>query len=103
MAYTVARPKLSFVERLYVPAVLAGMKITIGHFFKMLTGKTKVTMQYPEERWDTHLPEHYRGAATLVNDEHGHERCVACQLCECICPLRGRSIKPRADSKVDSC
>jgi NADH-quinone oxidoreductase subunit I len=94
MAYTVARPKLSFVERLYVPAVLAGMKITIGHFFKMLTGKTKVTMQYPEERWDTHLPEHYRGAPTLVKDEHGHERCVACQLCEFICPPRAITIKP---------
>ena len=94
MAYTVARPKLNFGERLYVPAVLAGLKITIGHFLKVLTGKTKVTMQYPEERWDTHLPEHYRGAPTLVKDEHGKERCVACQLCEFICPPRAITIKP---------
>src|SRR5580700_2860681 len=94
MAYTVARPKLNFGERLYVPAVLAGLRITIGHFLKVLTGKTKVTMQYPEERWDTHLPEHYRGAPTLVKDEHGKERCVACQLCEFICPPRAITIKP---------
>lgn len=94
MAYTIARPKLTFGERLYVPAVLAGLKITIGHFLKVLTGKTKVTMQYPEERWDTHLPEHYRGAPTLVKDEHGKERCVACQLCEFICPPRAITIKP---------
>jgi NADH-quinone oxidoreductase subunit I len=94
MAYTIARPKLTFAERLYVPAVLAGLKITIGHFLKVLTGKTKVTMQYPEERWDTHLPEHYRGAPTLVKDEHGKERCVACQLCEFICPPRAITIKP---------
>jgi NADH-quinone oxidoreductase subunit I len=26
-------------------------------------------MQYPEERWDEHLPEHYRGAPALVTDE----------------------------------
>jgi len=94
MAYTVARPKLSIGERLYVPAVLAGLKITINHLFKVLRGKTKVTMQYPEERWDTHLPEHYRGAPTLVKDEHGRERCVACQLCEFICPPRAITIKP---------
>jgi NADH-quinone oxidoreductase subunit I len=94
MAYTIARPKLSIGERLYVPAVLAGLKITISHLFKVLRGKTKVTMQYPEERWDTHLPEHYRGAPTLVKDEHGRERCVACQLCEFICPPRAITIKP---------
>jgi NADH-quinone oxidoreductase subunit I len=94
MAYTVARPKLSFGEKLYLPAVLAGLRITIKHLFRVLTGKTKVTMQYPEERWDTHLPEHYRGAPTLVTDEHGRERCVACQLCEFICPPRAITIKP---------
>jgi NADH-quinone oxidoreductase subunit I len=32
-----------------------------------LFGRTKVTMQYPE-KWDSHLPEHYRGAPALVHD-----------------------------------
>ena len=94
MAYTVDRRKLSFWEKIYLPAVLIGLGITIRHLFDILTGKKKVTMQYPEEKWDTHLPPHYRGAPTLVKDEHGKERCVACQLCEFICPPRAITIHP---------
>jgi NADH-quinone oxidoreductase subunit I len=94
MAYTVARPKLSFSEKIYLPAVLTGLGVTIRHFFDILLGKKKVTMQYPEEKWDTHLPPYYRGAPTLVKDEHGKERCVACQLCEFICPPRAITIHP---------
>ncbi len=70
------------------------MKVTLRHFFAILTRKKKVTMQYPEEKWDAHLPNHYRGAPTLVMDEHGRERCVACQLCEFICPPRAITIHP---------
>ena len=94
MAYTVPRPKLSLAEKLYFPSILKGMKITLGHFIRLVRGKTKVTMQYPEEKWDEHLPEHYRGAPALVTDEHGRERCVACQLCEFICPPRAITIIP---------
>jgi NADH-quinone oxidoreductase subunit I len=94
MAYTVPRPNLSLAEKAYLPALLAGLRITISHFVGMLAGKKKVTMQYPDEKWDAHLPPHYRGAPTLVKDEHGRERCVACQLCEFICPPRAITIKP---------
>lgn len=78
MAYTVRRPNLTFVERIYLPSIVAGLAITWKHLKNMITGKTKVVMQYPEEKWDSHMPEHYRGAPTLVKDEHGRERCVAC-------------------------
>jgi len=94
MAYTVKRPKLSLYEKLYLPAVVTGMKITLGHFIKMLRGERRIAMQYPEEKWDANLPAHYRGAPTLVTDEHGRTRCVACQLCEFICPPRAIRIKP---------
>jgi NADH-quinone oxidoreductase subunit I len=94
MAYIVPRPKLTLAEKLYLPAVVSGLMITFKHFKNMLLGRTKVIMQYPEEKWDASMPSHYRGAPTLVRDSHGRERCVACQLCEFICPPRAIRIKP---------
>ena len=94
MAYQVPRPKLTFWEKIYLPSVFAGLRLTLGHLVRMLRGKTHVCMQYPEEKWDAHLPEWYRGAPVLVSDEHGRTRCVACQLCEFICPPRAIRIKP---------
>lgn len=94
MAVIVQRPKLTLAERLYLPTIVAGLAITWKHIVRTLTGRKKVTMQYPEERWDANLPEYYRGAPTLVKDEHGKERCVACQLCEFICPPRAIKIIP---------
>ncbi len=94
MALVVKRPKLTFGEKIYLPAIVKGLGITFGHFWKIILRKKKVTMQYPEEKWDAHLPEHYRGAPALVTDENGRERCVSCQLCEFICPPRAIRIKP---------
>ena len=92
MAITVPRPKLNWRERMYLPAIVGGMLITIKHLKNMLLGRTKVTMQYPEEKWDDQMPEHYRGAPALVRDTDGRVRCVACQLCEFICPPRAIKI-----------
>lgn len=94
MALVVQRPKLKWWEHLYLPALAQGMRVTLGHLFKILSGQKKVTMQYPEEKWDDQMPEHYRGAPALVTDEQGRERCVACQLCEFICPPRAITIRP---------
>src|ERR1700722_5372413 len=93
MAYVVPRPNLTWKEKIYLPSIVAGLAITIKHLKRMLQGQTKVVMQYPEEKWDSHLPEHYRGAPALVRDKE-RERCVACQLCEFICPPRAIKITP---------
>ena len=94
MAITIQRPALTLKEKLYLPAIFSGLATTMRHLVNMLRGKTHVAMQYPEEKWDSHLPSYYRGAPALVNDEHGRERCVACQLCEFICPPRAIKITP---------
>jgi NADH-quinone oxidoreductase subunit I len=94
MALVVKRPKLTLSERLFFPTLVKGLRITFAHFMRSIRGKTKVTMQYPEQKWDDQLPEYFRGAPALVTDEHGKERCVSCQLCEFICPPLAITIIP---------
>jgi NADH-quinone oxidoreductase subunit I len=94
MALTVTRPNLNWRERIYLPAIFNGLIITLNHFKRMLLGRTKVTMEYPEQRRDAEMPEHYRGAPALVRDTNGRVRCVGCQLCEFICPPRAIKIVP---------
>ena len=83
----VNRKPLSFWERLYLPAILGGLKVTWRHFWKK-----KVTMQYPEEKWV--VPPNYRGAPYLVKDQEGRTKCVSCQLCEFVCPPKAIRITP---------
>jgi len=83
----VKRNKLNFWERLYLPAILGGLKVTGRHFFKR-----KVTMQYPEEKWV--VPDGYRGAPYLVKNQEGRTKCVSCQLCEFVCPPKAIRIVP---------
>ncbi len=84
---TVERPALTLGERLVFPAILKGMAITASHIFEK-----KTTMQYPEEKWT--LPEYYRGVPSLVMDDENREKCVACSLCEFVCPPRAITIVP---------
>jgi len=83
----VRRPPLTIWERLYLPAIWNGFKVTFRHF-----RRKKVTMQYPEQRWV--VPPGYRGAPYLVKDQAGRTKCVACQLCEFICPPTAIKITP---------
>ena len=82
---TVARPH-SAEQQLFVPAIVAGLGITMRHFFRNLFGKNKqiVTVQYPEER--VTYPARYRGLHRLMHREDGSVRCVACMCCPTICP-----------------
>ncbi|MEP6603236.1 MAG: NADH-quinone oxidoreductase subunit I [Spartobacteria bacterium] len=94
MAISVNRPNLNWRERMYLPAIAGGLLITLKHFTNMLFGRTKVTMEYPEQTRDAALPDYYRGAPALVRDTDDRIRCVACQLCEFICPPRAIKIVP---------
>jgi NADH-quinone oxidoreductase subunit I len=71
--------KMSFKERLYLPAIIGGMAITLKHFFKK-----KVTISYPEETRE--FAPVYRGLHVLKRDDNGAERCTACGLCAVACP-----------------
>ena len=73
------RPDLTFFERLIFPGVFRGLSVTIRHLFRR-----KVTLSFPEQR---HVfPEGYRGFPRLVSGPDGVELCVACKLCEAVCP-----------------
>ncbi|MDR1882552.1 MAG: NADH-quinone oxidoreductase subunit I [Prevotella sp.] len=75
----VADKKMTFVESIYLPAIVQGMWITIKHFFKK-----KNTIQYPEQQRE--FSPVYRGQHVLMRDEQGRERCTACGLCALACP-----------------
>jgi NADH-quinone oxidoreductase subunit I len=83
----VKRKPLNLWERLYLPVLTGGFKVTLRHFFSR-----KVTMQYPEEKWV--VPPGYRGAPYLVRDQDGNTKCVSCQLCEFVCPPKAIRITP---------
>lgn len=67
------------MERLYLPAILSGMAITMSHFFKK-----QATISYPEMKRP--FAPVYRGQHVLKRDENGAERCTACGLCAVSCP-----------------
>ena len=76
---TVVKKEMTFLEKLYIPAILNGLRITIRHLFKK-----KVTVSYPEETRE--FSPVYRGLHVLKRDEKGAERCTACGLCAVACP-----------------
>ncbi|MEO5571914.1 MAG: NADH-quinone oxidoreductase subunit I [Bacteroidia bacterium] len=71
--------QMTFMEKLYLPAILGGLRITIGHFFKK-----KVTISYPEVKKP--FSSVWRGWHVLKRDEQGRENCTACGLCAVACP-----------------
>ncbi|MCX7944910.1 MAG: NADH-quinone oxidoreductase subunit I [Deltaproteobacteria bacterium] len=68
-------------------ALLRGLKITISHFVKnLLFGKkgSIVTVEYPDEKLK--YGANFRGVHRLLMREDGTPRCVACYMCQAICP-----------------
>jgi len=76
-------------QRFYLVEVLVGLAVTARHFFvnmgRWLTGrKGAVTFQWPEERRP--LAPRLRSLHRLVRRDDGSPRCVACMMCETVCP-----------------
>jgi len=59
--------------------LLKGLRLTLKNFFVK-----KVTVQYPEEK--TPQSPRFRGLHALRRYPNGEERCIACKLCEAVCP-----------------
>lgn len=75
--------KMTFAEKIYLPAIIKGMGITGKHAIMTLTGKLP-TVSYPEEQRE--FSKIYRGLHVLKRDDEGRERCTACGLCAVACP-----------------
>ena len=72
--------------------LLSGMWLTLTYVFK-----PKVTINYPYEKGP--LSPRFRGEHALRRYPNGEERCIACKLCEAVCPAQAITIEaePRED------
>ncbi len=68
-----------FFKSFFLLELLKGLLVTQRHFFKR-----KITVQYPEEK--TPQSHRFRGLHALRRYPNGEERCIACKLCEAVCP-----------------
>ncbi len=80
------------INSLFLKELFKGMAVTGKYFFAR-----KITVQYPEEK--TPQSFRFRGLHALRRYENGEERCIACKLCEAVCPALAITIEaePRAD------
>lgn len=72
--------------------LLTGLKITAKYLFRK-----PITVNYPEEK--PFIPPRWRGRIVLTSDPTGEERCVACYLCQAVCPVQ--CIDLQAENRPD--
>ncbi|MFK7966863.1 MAG: NADH-quinone oxidoreductase subunit NuoI [Burkholderiaceae bacterium] len=75
-----------FVSSFMLLEMLKGLKLTGRYFFAR-----KITIQYPEEK--TPASPRFRGLHALRRYPNGEERCIACKLCEAVCPALAINIE----------
>ena len=66
-----------------------GLRLTGRHLFAR-----KITVQFPEEK--TPQTPRFRGLHALRRYPNGEERCIACKLCEAVCPALAITIESEA-------
>ncbi|QJW84927.1 NADH-quinone oxidoreductase subunit NuoI [Ramlibacter terrae] len=81
-----------FLSSFMLLELFKGLRVTGKYFFAR-----KITVQFPEEK--TPLSPRFRGLHALRRYENGEERCIACKLCEAVCPAMAITIESeqRAD------
>lgn len=75
-----------YVRSFLLLELLSGLKLTGKYFFKK-----KITVQFPEEH--TPISPRFRGLLALRRYPNGEERCIACKLCEAVCPALAITIE----------
>lgn len=75
-----------YVRSFFLLELLSGLKLTGKYFFKK-----KITVQFPEEH--TPISPRFRGLLALRRYPNGEERCIACKLCEAVCPALAITIE----------
>ncbi len=77
---------------LLLSELVSGLTLTLKYFFKK-----KATLNYPYERGP--LSPRFKGEHALRRYPNGEERCIACKLCEAVCPAQAITIEaePRED------
>ncbi len=83
---------LFLLKEFFLIEIISGLFLTLKYFFK-----PKVTINYPFEKGV--LSPRFRGEHVLRRYESGEERCIACKLCEAVCPAQAITIEaePRED------
>ena len=82
-----------FFKTFFLTELLKGLALTGRYTFRR-----KFTVQFPEEK--TPISPRFRGLHALRRYENGEERCIACKLCEAVCPAMAITIESetRADN-----
>ena len=81
-----------FLKSFMLTELFKGMALTGRYAFRR-----KITVQFPEEK--TPLSPRFRGLHALRRYENGEERCIACKLCEAVCPATAITIE--SDVRAD--
>ena len=83
---------VNYVRSLFLFELLKGLSLTGRYFFR-----EKFTLQYPEQK--APVSPRFRGLHALRRYPNGEERCIACKLCEAVCPALAITIEaePRDD------
>jgi len=75
-----------YIKSFLLLELLAVLRLTGRYFFKK-----KITVQFPEEK--TPISPRFRGLLALRRYPNGEERCIACKLCEAVCPALAITIE----------